>query len=234
MPQMIQVDHNGLLPPAGAVDGVNMTYHHIIPRDILCSWWDAMESRRHIGEAKGYIEALIDATYTRLQAGEKEPKPIPAYLTDNDGQYVRPSVLKSVLPKFDNGTWRQDKDGKTWDVFSAIFQWCPGNIHRGPTLRISPGTGGWDANIDDGGNRFELSAKQVLPQNAFDALQTACSAIVAYIEEQDSKKQKPLLNRATSQLMAVVGTTAFCDYDKRKWYMVTFGPNMGRWRLHIS
>ena len=231
MPNMLQVDHNGLLPPSGAVDGVNMTYHHIIPRNILCDWWNAMEERKHVLEARSYLEALIDAAYTRLGAGEKQPTPIPAYLTNNNGEYVRASVLKSALPKFDNRTWKQSTDGNNWDVFNTLFQWWPGNIHRGPTLRLAPTAPGWEADVDDGGDQFEQAAKQVVPLATFTALETACTAIRAYIQEQDPTRQKPLLSKATGQLMAVVTQKDFCPYNKLKWYMVSSGPNLGRWRL---
>lgn len=63
--------------------------------------------------------------------------------------------------------------------FGAIA-WIPGNIHEGPSSRLSPGDDNFDASRDDGGSGFESSARELIHADQFAALETLSTMLDAF------------------------------------------------------
>ena len=156
-----------------------MTYHHIIPRNILADFWNRMkengqlslfcqkdgfknlliETKKRIDNRNSYLLELIekeDNSFTKERLKRNMSS-----LFEVDGVIVSDSKLIERLSLLDEVN---DKTDDELRIIGQIFQWWPANIHHGPTNRCKGGEEG------DGENNFEESAKYIVREHIFSSL----------------------------------------------------------------
>jgi hypothetical protein len=224
------VEHTGLLVNTGATrvagNNVNMTYHHIIPRNKLSTFWTRVVAKRHVKHlalglttavAKAYERGGATATAFQDNAGQQIEKKHVNKLIDNLSKQKRKEKAIKLSPK----------EQTRGELFERVFQWMPGNIHRGPTTRISITAQGADPERDDGGNQFEISARHLIPADKYEdllAMNTHIDNYIANNKDEDLIKISPIVGSLASQ-------TSVYAFNPAKWY---YDHGVSAWRIDPS
>lgn len=110
--------------------------------------------------------------------------------------------------------------------FDAAMCWNPGNIHRGPSKRAVEGDINYDELLDDGGEKFEKSAANLVEPAHYAELVNLNSAIDQLIALAVGSQGEVALAQGIVQQMITLQEIGLTQYDKDKW--VPVDPNDAR------
>ncbi|PTL81188.1 hypothetical protein [Vitiosangium sp. GDMCC 1.1324] len=214
------------------------SYHHIIPKEKLKSFFDKVMVNGD-GATKEFkqICTFVIQKHYRYRHGDTYPSALafqdnnaPAQAANEAGVTMAViAVLTGMHVDADTA------DGATtgrWGLFENFWFWWPANLHRGPgsALRLQPAGGGanWDENLDDGGDRFEKSAKHVLPKKQFEDLSALQAAMDVYEGKQSTSAYaaarltalKEVLKRMRVLVPSNGTYTKPVEFDPSRWVRV--------------
>lgn len=95
----------------------------------------------------------------------------------------------------------------------------PGNIHRGPSKRLTPGDAAFDKDLDDGGDSFEEAAKQVISPEHFATIKSLDQKIDAYLGNPSDTSVLPDPGKLLEKMKAFSVT----DYKPENWEEMNVG-----------
>ncbi len=110
-------------------------------------------------------------------------------------------------------------DANAKAVVNKLLMWMPGNIHRGPSKRVTPGDAAFDKDLDDGGDSFEEAAKQVISPEHFATIKSLDQKIDAYLGNPSDTSVLPDLGKLLEKMKAFSVT----DYKPENWEEVNVG-----------
>jgi hypothetical protein len=155
------------------------------------------------GELKGDYKALVDGFNRHFKViGTSSASAISAT--------ANPEADKDFLA-----------DEKAKEAIEKFIRWMPGNIHRGPSKRFTEKEDGelWNADLDDGGDKFESAAKKVVSAPQFKTLETLNAAIDSYLAAPDETTHLATISTCLDQMKAYSMT----EYNKDQWAEVERG-----------
>lgn len=203
----------------------SMTYHHIIPRNLLASFWNRCRSNQHLKFMTSGVGALIKQAYERIKAK-------PTGLEDStalqvDGSDEVPDTFIKIMEKYAAGEELECLEKEGMDVIESIYQWWPANIHHGPSDRPV----GDNPEEDDGGDQFEYSAEFVVEEKQFVKLKKIHDEIREYLSTND----KELVKNINSKIVNLTSITSIQPFEINNWYQVTkSGKYGGKWRIRSN
>lgn len=112
------------------------------------------------------------------------------------------------------------------DEFDAAMCWNPGNIHRGPSKRAVEGDINYDELLDDGGEKFEKSAANLVAPAHYAELVNLNSDIESLMALAVGTEGEVALAQRIVQRMIALQEIGLTQYDKDKW--VPVDPNDAR------
>lgn len=221
------VEHQGLLANTGTtrIGGANvqMTYHHVIPRNKLSTFWSRVVTNRQVKHLVSGLTTAVDNAYERGGATATA-------FQDNNGTEITKKQVTKLIGDLGKKTRTNQAinlsadEQARGDLLERIFQWMPGNIHRGPSLRMSITAQGADPERDDGGDQFEVSAKHVIPEDKYTDLKSMDALIDKYIA--DNKAEH--LIKISPLVQAISGQTSPYPYHPDNW---TFSREYNVYRI---
>jgi hypothetical protein len=233
------VDAPGDLLPAanaGAPPGMTFAYHHVIAKNRLRDFWNAAANNDELKNANftSFMTTLIEKTYERFPqggSGGNVRTTLPAALQDSNGVGIVKGQMEALFDAVSNQRVLTTEQVPRWanEVIERMLIWAPGNLHKGPSLRINPNMPGWDQRWDDGGDNFEHAANLVLDQPTFGLLSAIEADMATYIGSHDSKTRLDCLKRIGASFPAVHAIQTVWPFDARQWYVDK--ANGDRWRL---
>lgn len=136
------------------------------------------------------------------------------FYRDHLGPLHSESVSSPTLKKLvrDKGLPRADQD-----KFKDSVEWLPGNLHRGPSSRrrLSGGVG-WNELLDDGGDKFEKSAQNLVKANHYQALEQLQVTLEAFLNESDPAAQLTAAETAVGE-MVNIQAYGLTNFDRDRW-----------------
>lgn len=112
------------------------------------------------------------------------------------------------------------------DEFDAAMCWNPGNIHRGPSKRVVEGDRNYNELLDDGGEKFEKSAANLVSPAHYAELVNLNSDIESLMALAVGTEGEVALAQRIVQRMIALQRIGLTQYDKDKW--VPVDPNDAR------
>jgi hypothetical protein len=201
-----------------------MTYHHVIPRNKLATFWNAVQANGELAHLSPAIDSLISRAIARIH----DTPDLAAHSAVLDVQGVEQdhSQLMAVMKRMGASQQLTAVEAEGANVIEKIYQWWPANIHHGPTAR----THDLDPEQDDGGDSFEIAARHVLPADQYNKLKKLDEAMDSYQRESAKPRVKTLktIKGLIVQLSSVTNVQA---YDAARWRQESRGTNQGLWRI---
>ncbi|MEH2313683.1 MAG: DUF4157 domain-containing protein [Nostoc sp.] len=175
---------------------IDRTRHHIVPKDTLMNFYNAVHSSGDLAQLKGELKELAtnslnnygfkNVTFEQFQAAKKERPGEHAKATEEDwkdaGGRTEQELHNEIenLVSKDNEKHAGPKDSEAAEIIEKMYQWFPGNLVIGPGGRK-----------DDPGNRFEDNADKLLPANDFENLKTMYQKMEEYKKLALTKASSP-------------------------------------------
>lgn len=149
---------------AGA-SSMNLTYHHVIDKDSLMNFWNAMRKIEKGMRAMEWLEYMISHLVERSKqhADTSTSYEIDGERADTDELVATASASITSQPIVNVGLG---------EIIERMYQWMPGNIFSGPIpeKRWHVGKGPGDDDQKDPNNGFELGAQYILPPDQYGRL----------------------------------------------------------------
>lgn len=209
----------GANDPSHGVQPTAMTYHHIIPRNKLSSFWNSVQANGDLVHLVNAVSGIMDDANDRVNA---DPNLATSTAFEIDGAAQSKTDMSSAMKDLAKGN---NIDSGAANIIEAIFQWWPGNIHQGPTDRPVK----IDMEEDDGGDEFEQSAKHVVPSSQYKALEKMDKLIDSY-----NSSDKVLVKKVGGIIGQLRSVSTIQPYKAAKWYQVTRGTQQGKWRIQST
>lgn len=204
----------------------DMTYHHIIPRNILASFWNRVQANSHIVHLSTAIDKLIEKAIERVHRTEDLEQN--STILEVNGVEQSKEQLMDVMSKIGLGTDLNAAESGGREIIEKIYQWWPANIHHGPTDRPT--------NVvpeeDDGGDHFEKSAEHVVKKNQFNMLSKMNDLMDQY--KGTSKNDIKILKNIKGLIIRLSSVTTVTKFNKNKWYQIPSGTLKGQWRIRST
>ncbi len=201
-----------------------MTYHHVIPRNKLATFWNSVQQNGELAYLSPAIDTLIKDAIERVHG---DPDLVNSAVLEVQGNEQSKGDLMAVMEKMGEGTQLNNAETEGGEIIEKIYQWWPANIHHGPTARPV----GIDPERDDGGNAFEVSAKHVMPKNQFGMLAKLDALMDKYQTEATAKTRKLQLKNIKGLIVQLSSVKSITAFDQRRWQQVPSGQLQNQWRI---
>jgi hypothetical protein len=158
--------HGSLLPSQNQVLGAeNLTYHHIVDKDQLMDYWNAMRQIEINHRAAVELEDTVHHIISKAKANAAEST---AYEVDGIAAESG-ALLETALHSASNG---REVNTNLGEIIDRMYQWMPGNIFSGPVpdQRWHVGEGPGANDQKDPENDFEFGAQYIIPGSDYDRL----------------------------------------------------------------
>lgn len=143
----------------------SLTYHHIIDKDSLMYFWNALRKIRIGEEAMKEFEDMI---LHLIERSKQHADTSASY--EADGKEVETTDLQSTAV---NSVKNSGPINRNWgEIIERMYQWMPGNIFSGPLPENRWHVGGGPGTDDqkDPNNGFETGAQYILPKEQYNRL----------------------------------------------------------------
>lgn len=158
----------------------SLTYHHVIDKDSLMYFWNAL---RKIIIGYDAMTEFQDMIIHLIERSKQHADTSASYEVDGD-EVANPDLFHTALTSVTNSG---PIDRNLGEIIERMYQWMPGNIFSGPLPenRWHVGEGPGTDDQKDPNNGFEAGARYILPGEQYNRLFKLNEEIAETVEVAD-------------------------------------------------